>query len=189
MSVPNVGDILMLSQVAWKAGRAFTAGRKHAPTGFQDVEVDISGLAQALKSLAEILHAETGAGLISSSDQETQHGIAIVLSSCQRTVHDLDSLIDRYQVIKQHRTAGGFTIERSWSDLVLAQYDTVIWTTEGGNLHDLSNLLQMHTKSIQLLAEAVQRQDASHVATSSADFLQWVVVATTGGHYSHGRAF
>jgi hypothetical protein len=150
----------MLSQVAWKTGRAFTAGRKDAPTEFQAVETDISGLAQALKQLAEILHAEVDASLISKTDQQTQDGVAIILSSCHRTIHDLDSLVDRYQVIRKHRTVGGFAIERSWSDLVLAQYETIIWTTEGGNLHDLSSLLQMHNKSIRLLTEAIQRSVA-----------------------------
>ncbi|KAJ4991702.1 hypothetical protein SVAN01_02817 [Stagonosporopsis vannaccii] len=158
MTVPSVGDILMLSQVAWRTGRAFIAGRKDAPPDFQVVETDISSVAQALKQLAETLHADANPTLISRSDQETQDGVAIILSSCQRTIHDLDSLIDRYQVIRKHRTPGGFAIERSWSDLVLAQYESIIWTTEGGSLHDLSSLLQMHTKSIRLLAEAVQRQ-------------------------------
>jgi len=157
MTVPNVGDILMLSQVAWKTGRIFTAGRKDAPSDFHAVETDISGLAQALKLLAEAIHAEEVHGLISKASQETQDGVTIILSSCERTIHDLDSLVDRYQVIRKHRTVGGFAIERSWSDLVLAQYDTIMWTTEGGNLHDLSNLLQMHTKSIRLLTEAVRR--------------------------------
>lgn len=146
----------MLSQVAWRIGRAFAAGRKDAPTEFQAVETDVSGLAQALKQLAETLHAEADVSLIAKSDQATRDGVAIILASCQRTVHDLDSLVDRYQVIRKHRTAGGFAIERSWSDLVLAQCETIMWTTEGGNLHDLGSLLQMHTKSIHLLAEAVQ---------------------------------
>ncbi|KAF2994587.1 hypothetical protein E8E13_001696 [Curvularia kusanoi] len=158
MTVPNVGDILMLSQVAWKTGRAFSSSQKDAPAEFQSVEIDISGLAQALKQLAETLHAKADASLISKSDSTTQDGVALILSSCQRTVHDLDSLVDRYQVIRKRRTLNGFAIERSWSDLVLAQHETVMWTTEGGNLHDLSSLLQMHTKSIQLLTEAVQRQ-------------------------------
>lgn len=158
MTVPSVGDIVMLSQVAWRIGRAFTAGRKNAPPELQAVEVDISGLAQALKQLAETLHTSVDSNLISKSSQETQDGLAIIISSCQRTLHDLDSLLDRYQVIRKHRTPGGFAIERSWSDLILAQYETVIWTTEGGSLHDLSSLLQMHTKSTLLLAEAVQRQ-------------------------------
>lgn len=159
MTVPNVGDILMLSQVAWKTGRVFAAGRKDAPSDFHAVETDISGLAQALKLLAEALHAEDGHGVISKSSPDIQNGVIVILSSCKRTIHDLDSLVDRYQVIRKHRTVGGFAIERSWSDLVLAQYDTIIWTTEGGNLHDLSSLLQMHTKSVRLLTEAVQRQE------------------------------
>ena len=156
MTVPNVGDILMLSQVAWKTGRAFTAGRKDAPSEFQAVETDVSGLAQALKELAETLHAEVDASLVSQTDQQTQAGVSIILSSCQRTIYDLDSLVDRYQVIRKHRTVGGFAIERSWSDLVLAQYETIMWTTEGGSLHDLSSLLQMHTKSMRLITEAIQ---------------------------------
>lgn len=146
----------MLSQVAWKTGRAFTAGRKDAPSEFQAVETDVSGLAQALKELAETLHAEVDASLVSQTDQQTQGGVSIILSSCQRTIYDLDSLVDRYQVIRKHRTVGGFAIERSWSDLVLAQYETIMWTTEGGSLHDLSSLLQMHTKSMRLITEAIQ---------------------------------
>lgn len=171
MTVPNVGDILMLSQVAWKTGRAFTAGRKDAPTEFQAVETDVSGLAQALKLLAETLHAEDGDGLISKAAQAIQDGVAVILSSCQRTIHDLDSLVDRYQVIRKHRTVGGFAIERSWSDLILAQSDTIIWTTEGGNLHDLSNLLQMHTRSIRLLTEAVQRQVSCRESTRKSNLM------------------
>jgi hypothetical protein len=186
MTVPNVGDILMLSQVAWKTGRVFTAGRKDAPSDFYAVETDVSGLAQALKLLAEALHAEDGDGLISKSDKKTKDGVAIILSSCRRTIHDLDSLVDRYQVIRKHRTVGGFAIERSWSDLVLAQYDTIIWTTEGGNLHDLSSLLQMHTKSIRLLTEAVQRQEACSKSTCKSDLMQRVDFAAGGSRNPYG---
>lgn len=177
----------MLSQVAWKTGRVFTAGRKNAPSEFHAVETDISGLAQALKFLAEALHAEAGDGLISKSGQGTQDGVAIILSSCQRTIHDLDSLVDRYQVIRKHRTVGGFAIERSWSDLVLAQYETIIWTTEGGNLHDLSSLLQMHTKSIRLLTEAVQRQGSCRDSSSKSDLAQWLAFAVGRGSDVYGR--
>jgi hypothetical protein len=187
MTVPNVGDILMLSQVAWRTGRVFTAGRKDAPSAFHAVETDISGLAQALKLLAEALHAEEKDGLISRSDQRIKDGVAMILACCKRTVHDLDSLVDRYQVIRKHRTVGGFAIERSWSDLVLAQYDTIIWTTEGGNMHDLSNLLQMHTKSTSLLTEAVQRQGARRESTYISNLMQWLTFAAGRCSDSYGR--
>lgn len=132
-------------------------GREYAPTEFQAVGTDVTSLAQALKQIAETLQSDADDSLIHKSLQQTQDGIATILSSCQRTVRDLDSLVDRYQVTRKHRTVGGFAIERSWSDLVLSQYETIIWTTQGGSLDDLSSLLQMHTRSIRLLAEAIQR--------------------------------
>ncbi|KAJ4366968.1 hypothetical protein N0V83_007498 [Neocucurbitaria cava] len=81
MTVPNIGNILMVSQVAWKIGRAFSAGRKDAPLEFQDVEAEIGGLAKALKLLAETLHAESEQNLFQSADREIQDGIGTILSS------------------------------------------------------------------------------------------------------------
>jgi hypothetical protein len=155
--IPSIGDILMLSQLAWKIGRAFTAGRKGAPAEFLEVETAVNSLAKALKLLAEALFAEADDSVLNKADQETQEGVATILTSCQRTVQDLDSLLDQYQVIKKHRTAGGFAIDRSWSDLVIAQYKTMLWTTEGGRIQDLRNMLQMHTSTITLTMQALQR--------------------------------
>lgn len=157
MTVPSIGDILMVSQVGWKIGRAFSAGRKGAPLEFQEIEAEIGGLAKALKLLAETLHAESEQNLFQSADREIQDGIGTILSSCQRTVNDLDSLIDHHQVIRKHRTVGGFAIERSWSNLVLAEYKTMMWTTDGGDLQNLKDVLQMHTSNITLLMQALQR--------------------------------
>ncbi|KAI4610079.1 uncharacterized protein J4E87_010915 [Alternaria ethzedia] len=117
MTVPNIGDILVLSQKAWKIGRTFSACQKNAPVELQYVETEIGSLAKSLASLAETLHAESVRQLLQDADQEIKYGVGTILRSCQRTVDDLDSLIDQYQVIKKHRTVGGFAIERSWSDL------------------------------------------------------------------------
>jgi hypothetical protein len=147
----------MLSQVAWKIGRAFSAGQQSAPLEFQEVETEIGGLARALKQLANALHTEAESSLIREAADHVQHGIQVILESCKRTVNDLDSLVDHNQVIKKHRTVGGFAIERSWSDLVLTDYATMIWTTEGGDLHSLRDLLRMHTSFITLLMQALHR--------------------------------
>ncbi|KAH7386857.1 hypothetical protein DE146DRAFT_184695 [Phaeosphaeria sp. MPI-PUGE-AT-0046c] len=163
MSVPNVGDILMLSQLCWKLGRAFCAGQKSSPIAFQEVETGISRLAKALKQLAEVLHTEGDKRLIRDAAEHTQYGIEIILDSCKRTINDLDSLVEHNQVIKKHRTVGGFAIERSWSDLVLAEYETMVWTTEGGNLRSLQDLLRMHTSCITLLVQAVQSNSHSRL--------------------------
>jgi hypothetical protein len=158
-AIPSIGDILMLSQVAWKIGRAFTAGRKGAPAEFLEVEMEINGLAKSLKLLAESMFADSDDMLLRQADEKTKDGAATILTSCQRTVNDLDSLVDQYQVIKKHRTTGGFAIERSWSDLVLTQYKTMVWTTEGegGNIKHLQDMLHMHTSTITLTTQALQR--------------------------------
>jgi hypothetical protein len=157
MMVPSVGDILKLSQVAWKIERAFTADKDHAPSEFREVETKVGALASVLKQLAETLHAEAETSLIQESDEEVQHGIELILGCCRHTITDLDSLVDHNQVIRKHRTVGGFAIERSWSALVFKEYQSMMWTLEGGDLHSLQDLLQVHTNSISLLIQALQR--------------------------------
>ncbi|KAH9872816.1 hypothetical protein J1614_005210 [Plenodomus biglobosus] len=172
MTVPNIGDILMLSQTAWRIERAFTAGRKVAPADFQIIEVEIAGLARALKLLAEALHADAECVTLRTAGESIQNSISTVISSCQRTVSDLDSLVDQYQVIRKHRTVGGFAIERTWSELALTGYKTMLWTTEGGDLQNLKELLQLHTSSIAMITQAIQ--------SKSIDQLQSVVGLMTG---------
>ncbi|KAF2736975.1 hypothetical protein EJ04DRAFT_510694 [Polyplosphaeria fusca] len=162
-AIPSVGDILLLSQLAWKIGRAFTAGRTGAPPEFLDVETEINGLAKALKLLAEALFNEADEGLLQQANPQTQRGVGAILTSCQRSVHDLDSLMDQYQVIKKHRTPGGFAIERSWSHLVLAQYQSMTWTAEEGTIRDLRDMLRMHTSTLTLTMQAIQSKSMSRL--------------------------
>lgn len=157
MTVPSIGDILMLSQKAWKIERAFAACQKEAPPDLGYVEVEIGGLAKALTLLAETLYAEIENDLFKTADQDIRTGIATNIKSCQRTVDNLDSLVDQYQVIKKHRTLGGFAIERAWSDLVLAKHEAISWTTDGGDANRLRDALQTHTSSITVLIQALQR--------------------------------
>ncbi|KAL1619909.1 hypothetical protein SLS56_009926 [Neofusicoccum ribis] len=178
----NIGDVLMLSQLAWKIGRAFTAGRKGAPAEFVSVEAEVSGLAKALKLLAETLFAENiyeengdaggggrgkngdgMGGILGQASAETRGGVEVILISCQRTLKDLESLVEQYQVIRKHRTSGGFSIERSWSDLVLSSYKKMLWTTEGGNIQELRNMLHMHTSTISLTMSALQSKSLARL--------------------------
>jgi hypothetical protein len=188
MTVPNTGDILILSQVAWKIGRSFSAGQKNAPLEFKEVETEIGGLARALKQLANALHAEADGNLIREAADHVQHGIQVILESCRRTVSDLDSLVDHNQVIKKHRTVGGFAIERTWSDLVLSDYATMIWTTEGGDLHSLRDLLRMHTTFITLLVQALHRLVRSATGMSMANSKQSVTCSSGKCGFSNGRS-
>lgn len=156
-SMPTIGDILMLSQVAWRTGRAFTSGRLNAPREFLQIESELNGVAKALKLLAETLLSDGPEQLIQQAEPYIQNGLTTILLSSKRTLDDLESLIDQYQVIRKNRTSGGYTVERSWSELVIQNYTSMMWTTEGGDIHDLRELLHIHTASISLTKNALQR--------------------------------
>lgn len=187
MTIPSIGDILLLSQTAWKIGRAFTAGRTQAPPEFHHVELEINALAKALKLLAEAFFAESDEALLKQADARTQDAIATIVNSCSRAVQDLESLIDQYQVVKKIQSPGGFAIERSWSNMVLSQYKTMMWTTDGGNLRNLQNLLQMHTSTATLLTQALQRYYQELVSRMSADQPQQVSFSAREHCQSHRR--
>jgi len=113
----------MLSQTAWKIGRAFTQCKRIAPVEFAEVEREANRLSEALKQVAEALH--TDGSILSQAEPQIRRAINTILESAHRTLNDLESFVERYQVIKKKETHGGFMVERSWSDVVLANYKSL----------------------------------------------------------------
>lgn len=148
----------MLSQVAWRTSRAFSSsGSKHTPREFVGIEDDLNRLTKALRKLAESFFADGTESFIAQADKYSQEGIEAILLSCRRTLDDLESLTDQYQVVRKTKTARGYTVERSWSDLVLSNIYGMIWTAEGGNIHILREMLSMHTITVSMLRVVLDR--------------------------------
>lgn len=153
--IPSIGDILMLSQLAWRIGRAFTSGRAGAPTEFQEVENELHGLTKSLTLLAEALDQDDS--IISRADEKTKEGLDKILECCRQTLENLDSFVSQYQEIK--RPDGGINeaTQRSWKRLLIRNYKTICWTGEGGTIQALRNMLHMHVNSISLTMQALHR--------------------------------
>jgi hypothetical protein len=152
---PSVGDILMLSQLAWRIGCAFTAGRASAPAQFQEVENELKGLNQAIMLLAETLDED--GSLLQRADDKTKEGLDKILGCCRQTLDVLESFVIQYQEIKRPDEHGGLASQRTWRQVLVRHYKTITWTTEGGDIQQLRNKLQMHTQSISLTMQALQR--------------------------------
>ena len=145
----------MLSQLAWRLTCAFTAGRANAPSQFQEVENELKGLTHSLTMLAESLDED--GGLLARADEKTREGMVSILSCCSRSLDDLDTFVNDYQDIRKvEQPGGGKAVQRTWRLYFLKNYKTIIWTTEGGNIQSLRNMLAMHTQSISLAMEALQ---------------------------------
>lgn len=155
MAVSSVGDIVLLSQLAWRVARAFKSGGSEAPSDFLDIYNEADGLSESLRLLAETLHSN--GDLLKSADISLRQAVATILQSTRTTLEDLDSLTDRYRVVRKINTQGGFVVEKHWSDIVLANHKQMIWTAEKGDLQALRNMLRMHANTITSTTHALQR--------------------------------
>jgi hypothetical protein len=153
----NVGDILMLSQLAWKIGCAFTSGKNSAPVQFIQVENELHSLTSALTLLAETLDED--GSIMDRSDQKTREGAVKILESCRQTLSNLDSFVTQYQEIKRSDGDGDGPVatQKSWKKILIRNYKTIWWTAEGGNIDNLRNMLNMHVNSISIMMQALQR--------------------------------
>ena len=83
MSLPiSIGDVLLLSSLAWKIGCAFTSGRAGAPAEFREVENELQSLKASLSLLADTLDADDS--ILSRADRRTVNGLGTILSSCNQ---------------------------------------------------------------------------------------------------------
>ena len=151
---PSIGDILMLSQLAWKIGCAFTVGKKGAPSQFAEVEQELKNLATTTTLLANSLQEDDS--LLARSDEKTRDGLAKILACCSQSLSSLEAFVDQYQEVRKPNEAGG-AVRRSWKSVLIKNYKTIIWTTEGGNIQSLRSILALHTQSLSLAMQALQR--------------------------------
>ena len=151
----------MLSQLAWKIGCAFTAGRAGAPAQFQEVENELKSLTTAITLLAESLDED--GSLLARADERTQEGLDKILGCCRQTLDDLDSFVIQYQEVRRPDEAGGLATRKTWRAVLLKNYKKIMWTTEGGSIQSLRNMLVMHTQSISLTMQALQSRSLSRL--------------------------
>ncbi|KAI9721537.1 MAG: hypothetical protein M1812_002299 [Candelaria pacifica] len=159
--VPSVVECIKLVNMAWSIGRAFTSGRAGAPSEFQEVENELKGLTTSLNLLAETLDDDDG--MLSRADEKTRTGVQDILDSCGQTLQDLDSFVDQYSEIKKVDTGTSQGTERKWKRFFIKHWKTIVWTTEGGNIQSLRNMLHIHVESISMTMQALQSKSLTRL--------------------------
>lgn len=143
------------SQVSWRLTCAFAASRANAPLQFQEVENELKSLTHSLTTFAGSLDQD--GSLLERTDIKTKTGIASILGSCSQSLDNLDTLVNSYQDTHRVEQPGGAKdIQRSWRSYFLTNYQTIIWTTEGGNIQSLKKMLTIHTLSVMIAIDALQ---------------------------------
>ncbi|KAI0386393.1 hypothetical protein F5Y04DRAFT_276001 [Hypomontagnella monticulosa] len=148
----SIGDVVLLTQIAWRLARTFTKGRNSAPSEFCDVENQLYSLSAALEAIGNDLkkgEVDTGnASPISTGEDGESHGqnkIDHILQNCRRTLGHLENIVKKYSVILHPNTSS------AWDTYVVRNWKKIEWTTEKGDLNALRSQIMIHTNSLNLL--------------------------------------
>lgn len=155
-SPPSTNDVVRLSQLAWTTGRSFYQARKSnkdatLPIEFINVEEELSRLARALKALSE-----TASAWLAAEDL-SKDSLGVILGSCRKSLADLNYLTENYQTSRHTKSATGTSVERVWDSTFLTNYHAINWTSEGGTIQELHEMLRMHTSTIMMLRSLQDR--------------------------------
>ncbi|KAF4494983.1 hypothetical protein FAGAP_8884 [Fusarium agapanthi] len=161
----SFGDAYTMAKIAYRLGRAFTKGRKSAPAEFHEVENQLYALSTALESLKQA----TDEGKIAG---RPQHGIdnepiTIMLANCNETLSHLDNLVKEYGSLSSSgdKDTGSETAFTRIGKKIKRNWQTIQWTTEGGDLATLRSQLIFHTNSLGLVLGAVNNARTAKMST------------------------
>jgi hypothetical protein len=154
--IPSIGDLLLLSQLAWRIGCAFTAGRPSAPPEFHEVENELKTLTKSLDILAEALDDDNN--ILARGDDRVKVGVNKVLSHCGQCLEDLNVFVTKYQDVKRPASevsARGIQGAKTWKPTLLENWRSVWWTTEGGSIQSVFYLSSCYLGSMMKSADSM----------------------------------
>jgi len=168
MALPSplsIGDIILLSQIAYSLARTFSSGRKSAPAELQEVQNQLYTLGSALGFLAK--HPTKGlsdSGVSGKEIVEEQREadeqddiLERMISNCRGTLSHLELLVDKYMEIDPNAKDPAQTGLKRWQQDVKRNWKKVRWTTEGGDLDKLRKDLAVHINGLNLALSAMHR--------------------------------
>jgi len=160
MSLPiSVGDAVLLAQIAYNLGKAFSSGRKSAPVEFSEIQDLLYTLSEALKLLSRDLpdDALVDGSSVPHEDVEADGENALLsqmIINCRGTLTHLNTLVEKYMDLDSSAQQKG---ERRWKDIARKNWKMVIWTKEGGDIAKLKVTLTAHINGLNLAVGAINK--------------------------------
>ena len=65
--------------------------------------------------------------------------------------------MNKYQEVRKTERSHGVAAPPVWKGSVVRNYKKLLWTSEGGNIQTLRDMLQMHVGSINIMIHALHR--------------------------------
>lgn len=137
----NVGDAILLSQLAYRCFKSF----KDGPVEFLEIQNLANSISEALQLLSETIQGQTD-----STEAKTTAALSRIVDSCRSTLKYLSSILSKYQELDTSSTRTAHPDSRTF----VKNWKRIKWTKEGGDLDKLKSTLTAHLSSLHLAVAA-----------------------------------
>jgi hypothetical protein len=152
----SIGDILMLSRLAYSIGKTLTTGRKLAPEEFQEVQNQLFAISNALKLLSGTLKKESTTAVDRSLGLEDDEILGQMIGNCRSTLQHLDKVLKSYPELQAdpEKECADESLRKKWRRDFKENIKKIKWTTEGADLDKLRHSLAIHVNALNLAIAA-----------------------------------
>ncbi|KAI0169265.1 hypothetical protein GGR52DRAFT_514288 [Hypoxylon sp. FL1284] len=171
----SIGDVVLMTQIAWRLAQTFTKGRKSAPTEFHEVENQLYSLNAALEATKSACErgdidswAASPESVFRRSLDQTE-GLNIVdgiLKNCRQTLEHLEKIVQKYSIIREPALQSSTSKLGIWNQYVTRNWRKIEWTTEKGDLDTLRSQIMVHTNSLNLLLGIITNSQSTRILKS-----------------------
>ncbi|CZR51265.1 uncharacterized protein PAC_01140 [Phialocephala subalpina] len=152
----SIGDILMLSGLAYSIGKTLTTGRKSAPEEFQEVQNQLFAISNALRLLSATLNKEGPTEVERAIGLEEDEILGRMIENCRSTLQYLDKVIKSYPELQSDskNEHSDENTRKGWRRELKENIKKIKWTAEGADLDKLRHNLATHVNALNLAIAA-----------------------------------
>lgn len=152
----SLGDILVLSGLAYSIGKTLTTGRKLAPEEFQEVQNQLFAISNALRLLSSVLQKDGSTDVESAERPEDDEVLSRMIQNCRSTLQYLEQVLKNYPELRQDSEKGcaDESTRKRWRRDLKENIKKIKWTTEGADLDKLRQNLATHVNALNLAIAA-----------------------------------
>jgi hypothetical protein len=155
----SVGDIIIISQLAYKLYGTLVTGRKGAPSSFTELSDAIFGLRCALDHLSHhAIKISSSTSLEVWDANKMRQNLDTMIGNCAATLNSLQEVLDKYTDDVPDAPAtnvpfapGKVGMRQAFKRTAVVNFSRVKWMTEEKTLAEIRSKLQSHTAAIDLV--------------------------------------
>jgi hypothetical protein len=165
MATPvSIGDVILLSQLAYRLAKCLTSGRKTVPAVLKEIKNQLLAIGNALSFCCvqepaadppDNANDSSTAAQRRSSDgeQDPLPVIAAMILNCRDNLQRLEALIQRYSCLEdidEPPPAGSKRFKAKVAKTAKEQWKRIVFLSEDGELQNIKADLAIHIDSITL---------------------------------------